>query len=151
MAKGSSSSANNADSVLPERLVLYDGVCGFCNRTVAWLLRVDTQGLFRFAPLQGPTAAAVRARHPQLPNDLDSILYVQRVGMNEQVTWRADAVLAICNDLPGAWRWFAALGWLPASLADAGYRFFASHRYGWFGKYEQCPLPAAEQRARFLD
>lgn len=138
-------------SVLPERLVLYDGVCRFCNRTVAWLLRVDTEGLFRFAPLQGPTAAALRARHPELPSDLDSILYVRRQGATEHVTWRSAAVLAICRDLPGAWRWLAALRWLPAPLIDAGYRYFASHRYAWFGKYEQCPLPSAEQRARFFD
>jgi len=138
-------------AALPDHLVLYDGVCRFCNDAVAWLLRVDRKGVFHFAPLQGPTAAAVLARHPQLAADLDSMLYVRQIDGRERVDCRADAVFAICAKLPGLWKIGAWLRWLPATLTDAAYRYFAANRYRWFGKYDACPLPSAEQRARFID
>ncbi len=115
------------------------------------MLRADRDGRFRFAPLQGPTAAAILARHPELTADVDSIVYVRQDSGREAVSWRCDAVFAICRELPGWWRVCSWLRWLPRMLTDSAYRYFAAHRYRWFGKYDECPLPAPAQRDRFLD
>jgi predicted DCC family thiol-disulfide oxidoreductase YuxK len=131
-------------------LVLYDGVCGFCDTTVQWLLGVDRRAALRFAPLQGPTAAAVRARHPEWPDGLDSIVLVEGEGPSEQVSFHARAVFRICARLGWPWR---ALGWLtvlPPFLTDPAYRAFARIRYRVFGKLDACRLPRPEERARFL-
>jgi len=135
----------------PDRLILYDGVCAFCDHAVRWVIRADRRGVFRFAALQGATAAAVRARHPDLPEDLDSIIYVRRDGEGETVLWHAAAIFAICADLGGPWAIIAWLRWLPESLKNRGYRCFAANRYRWFGKHDTCPIPTAAERARFLD
>lgn len=135
---------------IPERLVLYDGVCGLCDRFVQWLLARDREGAFRFAPLQGETAAAIRARHPEIPERLDSILYVETAGGEERVYWESRAVFRVCRELPGGWK---ALSWLrvvPRFVTDAVYRLVARVRYRVFGKYETCKVPSAAQRARFL-
>ncbi len=138
-------------AALPDRLILYDGVCGFCNRAVGWVLRADRAGRFRFATLQGPTAAAILARHPELAADVDSILYVRQDDGREAVSSRCDAVFAICAELPGWWRACSWLRWLPRRLTDPAYRYFAAHRYRWFGKYDKCPSPSPAQRDRFRD
>jgi len=135
----------------PERVILYDGVCGFCNRAVRWVLNADPHGRFRFAPLQGSTAAAIRRRHPDLPDDLDSIVYVRLDGSTERIFRGAEAMLLICGELPFPWRFLTWLRWLPGSWTASAYRVFARHRYRWFGKLESCPLPRPAERGRFLD
>lgn len=137
---------------LPAELILYDGVCGFCDRAVQWILDADREGRFRFAALQGETAAAVLGRHPELPRDVDTIVYVRRTEAGgEEVFVRSTAALHIAMRLGGAWRLFAP-GWLlPRPLRDLAYAAFAALRYRLFGKLDQCRIPAPEERARFLD
>lgn len=130
--------------------VLYDGLCGFCDASVQWLLERDTAGRFRFAPLGGETATAVRARHPEIPAELDSILLVEGEGAEERVSWRSRAVFAICRRLGGRWRVVAWFGVLPPFLTDLGYRAFARIRYHVWGRRESCRVPRPEERARFL-
>ena len=131
-------------------LVLYDGTCGFCDRTVQWIMAADRRGEFHFAPLQGPTAAAVRARHPELPYDLDSVVYVDRSSDAERVYDRADAIIRIGRRLGGRASWVVVLDALPRALANAGYRLIARLRHRISGALGACPLPPATARARFL-
>ena len=145
--------AEPATNVEPEfeRLVLYDGVCAVCDATVQFLLDRDTEGLFHFAPLQGDTAQAVLARHPEVPRDLDSILYVEkRPAGTEQVSWHSTAVLRMVAELPGGWQLLGALRVVPWWLRDPFYRGFAAVRYRVFGKLEACRLPEPEWEPRFL-
>lgn len=133
------------------RLVLYDGQCGFCDATVQWLLDKDREGKLHFAPLDGPTAAGVRARHPRMPTGLDSLVYVEvdRSG-RERVYWYSRAVFAICGQLPLPWRLARALLVIPQFLSDLGYRMFARIRYRIWGRLDACRIPRPEERARFL-
>lgn len=131
-------------------VVLYDGECGFCDASVQWLLAHDPTGRYRFAPLQGDTAAAIRARHPELPKDLDSIVLVEGPPGEEHAVWRSEAIFRICAQLPGAWRAISWFGVLPRFITDAGYRIFARLRYHVWGRLEACRVPSAAERARFL-
>jgi predicted DCC family thiol-disulfide oxidoreductase YuxK len=131
---------------LPPRIVLYDGVCGFCNATIQWLLRHDHEGSLRFAALQGDTAARLRAAHPEIPADIDTIVFVDE----GRVALRSRASFALARHLPAPWRWIRAFGWLPAPLTDIAYNAVAAVRYRIWGRYDTCPIPLPEQRARFL-
>ncbi len=127
-------------------LVLFDGTCGFCDASVQWVLKHDSRGVFQFSALQGDTARGIRATHPDIPDDLDSIVLVD----GDRVRWRSDAIFRICQELDGGWR---VLGWfrfLPRSLTDFFYGLFASHRHHVFGRIDACTVPAPAQRARFL-
>lgn len=135
---------------LPPRLVLYDGVCGLCDKSVQWLLEHDPTGRLVYAPLEGPTAAAVLERH-DLPGGLDSIVFVERDELGiERVHWRSRAILRIVSHLPGGWRRLSWLRVFPALLTDLGYRFVAAVRYRIWGKLDVCRVPREDQRARFL-
>lgn len=127
-------------------IVLYDGVCGLCDRTVRWMIPRDRDRVLRFAPLQGETAAALRARHPEIPETLESVVLVD----GGRVYLRSKAFLHGSRYLTRPWRWAWHLRWLPAFLLDLGYRVIARLRYRVWGKKDTCTIPAPEERARFL-
>jgi predicted DCC family thiol-disulfide oxidoreductase YuxK len=137
---------------LPAQLVLYDGVCGFCNGSVRWLIERDVDARLHYAPLQGETAAALRARHPEIPNELDTIVFVESAPGGERVWLRSAAIFRVLRELSAPWRWLAPLRWLlPLALWDVAYQAFARRRYRWFGKLDVCPIPPPALRGRFLD
>ena len=142
--------SNGIEAPEPEHLVLYDGTCGFCHRTVQWILAADRDQRFRFAPLQGATAAGVRGRHPDLPVDLDSVVYVDRSGPVERAYARAEAIFRIGALLPGQPAWMRLAARLPRWLTDLGYRAVARGRHSISKALGACPLPPEAARARFL-
>jgi predicted DCC family thiol-disulfide oxidoreductase YuxK len=131
-------------------LILFDGVCAVCDAGMTFLLDV-APGSFRYAPLQGETAAAVRARHAaQWSDDLDSIVWVDVVDGVEIVRFHSDAILAIAARLPRPWRWLAWMSWVPRPIRDVAYRGFASVRYRVFGTKDACRIPTEAEAASFL-
>jgi predicted DCC family thiol-disulfide oxidoreductase YuxK len=133
-----------------ERIVLFDGVCGFCDRSVRWLLARDGRRRLRFAPLQGETAAALRARHAEIPEGVGTIVYVERAGGGERVYLRSEALFRIARELDGPWRRLAWLAVLPRALTDLVYAPVVRWRYRLFGRLDACRLPTPEERDRFL-
>jgi predicted DCC family thiol-disulfide oxidoreductase YuxK len=131
-------------------VLLYDGVCGFCNKSVQAVIDHDRRGAMRFAALQSAYGEAVVGRHPEL-RGVDSVVYVERVGGVERVHVRSDAALKVAGYLGGFWKIFLAARLLPRALRDYFYDLFARNRYRFFGKYDTCLLPPPEVRSRFLD
>jgi predicted DCC family thiol-disulfide oxidoreductase YuxK len=134
-------------------ILLYDGVCGLCNRLVKFILRRDRKAVFRYASLQSALAATILARHGANPSDLDTVYVVVNHELaNEYLLSRSDAVLFVLKQLPGLWSAAAFLLQLvPRFLRDAVYNVVARHRYRVFGRSEVCALPRDQDRARFLD
>jgi predicted DCC family thiol-disulfide oxidoreductase YuxK len=131
---------------MPPRIVLYDGVCGLCHRLVRWLMAHDRLGRLHYAPLQGETAARLRAIHRTIPAGLDSVVYVEE----GRVYLRSKAFLHVARNLDPPWRWLYHVRWLPASLGDPLYFLVARTRYRLFGKFDTCEVPSAENRERVL-
>src|SRR5215813_6813650 len=133
-------------------IILYDGVCGLCNRFNRFVLARDPGGRFSFATLQGGIAAEILARHGRDPRDLDTLYLVLAPGRPaERLLRKSDAVLRILRELGGVWRLAAGLRVLPRPIRDLGYDGVARTRYWLFGRYDTCPLPDPRHRARFLD
>jgi predicted DCC family thiol-disulfide oxidoreductase YuxK len=142
---------------LGERLVVvFDGHCGLCNRTVRWVMRRDRLDRLRFVASESEIATELLARHGINWADAKSgpttILVVLNFGEPaERVLTRSDAVLALLSELPRPWPAIATiLVWIPRSLRDMGYRLIARWRYRIWGWQENCPIPGANERARFL-
>ena len=133
-------------------IILYDGVCGLCNRLVQFLLKHDKQGLLRFASLQSDFAERVLTRHGIDPKDLDTVqVVVDYERPEERVLGRSDAILRAGVELGMPWNVLATISRvIPRALRDVVYRFVARNRYHVFGKYETCMLPDPKQKHRFL-
>ncbi len=136
----------------PNLIVLFDGVCALCDRAVQFLLNRDKRGVLKFAPLQGPTAAAILKRHPEIEDNTRSVIFVQNHdSASESVSVRSQAILDCVSTLGGVWRVASWLRIVPLFLRDGFYNFIARKRYRWFGKYDECIVPSPEFSERFLE
>lgn len=131
-------------------VVLFDGVCNFCNASVNFLIDRNPKDTLKFAPLQSEAARTLLGQVgypvPDAARDPDSILLVQ----NGRVYSHSAAAVRIASHLVFPWS-LGALGILvPWFVRDLVYRFIAKNRYRWFGKSEACRVPTPELRARFL-
>jgi len=133
-------------------LVVYDGHCGLCNKSVRWLLKRDRAERLRFVASESPQMAGLLPRHGFSATGPETILVVREAGEpKEQILARSEAVVALLRELPWPWPWVAAgLRWTPRVLRDKGYRLVARWRYRLWGRLESCPIPTPEQRERFL-
>jgi len=132
------------------QVLLFDGLCGFCDSAVQFVLARDPGGSMKFSPLQGEFAAGIIAARPGLQS-IDSLILVEtRDGAEPRIRVRSAAVMAVARYLGWPWKGALVLHVIPGILRDWGYDLFARNRHRWFGKYDACPLPSPEQRARFL-
>jgi predicted DCC family thiol-disulfide oxidoreductase YuxK len=127
-------------------IVLFDGVCNLCNRSIQLIIPRDPEGRFRFASLQSDLGRELRARLGIDPRAVDSVILVE----GDRWYQESDAALRIARGMGGAWRWLWALRLVPPFLRDGAYRTIARNRYRWFGRQETCWLPTPELRGRFL-
>ena len=133
-------------------IILYDGVCGLCNRLVQFVLKRDLNDRFRFASLQSEFASSLLAKYRLDPQDLDTVyVVVDHNGRTEQLLARSEAIVYLMRRLGGVWN-LAVIGkLLPKFFRDALYNLVARNRYRVFGRMESCMLPEEKYRHKFLD
>ena len=135
-----------------QHLVLYDGVCGLCNAAVQFLLPRDRGQIFDYASLQSKTGQAWLSRFGKDAGTLDTVVVITDYrGSAPALRSKADAALFVVSSLAHPWRSLASLRVLPNRLLNTGYDFVARHRYRFFGRYDVCVLPRAEDKDRFID
>ena len=133
-------------------IVLYDGVCGLCNRAVQFLLKRDRLDRLQFASLQSDLAAKVLNRHGMNPKGLDTVYAVLNYGEpNETLLAKGDAFLFFAGVIDGVWSVASVVKVVPRPVRNWLYDFVARHRYQVFGKSESCMLPDPKQRHKFLE
>ncbi|MEO1999732.1 MAG: DCC1-like thiol-disulfide oxidoreductase family protein [Planctomycetaceae bacterium] len=139
------------DSAVEDRLphdgpvLFYDGSCGLCDHSVTFVMHRDRRGLFRFAQLQGETAARY------LPVR-DVTLLKSIVLWDAGCAYRkSSAVVRILWWLGGCWRVCSWLLWLvPRPVRNVAYALVSRTRYFFFGRYETCRVPTGSERERLL-
>lgn len=127
-------------------IVLFDGVCNFCNGSVNFIITHDAENYFKFAPLQSDVAQSLLEKYDIDKAETDSVILIE----NETAYTHSTAALRIARKLDGAWSWFYALIVVPKPVCDFFYKLFAKYRYRLFGKTEACMMPTPEIRERFI-
>jgi predicted DCC family thiol-disulfide oxidoreductase YuxK len=127
-------------------LVLYDGTCGLCNRSVQLILRHDRRGRFRFAALQSEVGRQLLSRHGLPVDRLDTVVLVE----DGRAFTRSTAALRIARGMDAPWPAVWPLALVPRPVRDLCYGVVARNRYRLFGRTDACMLPPPEVRARFL-
>jgi len=128
-------------------IVLFDGVCNLCNRSVQFIIRKDKKKQFLFASLQGKTGQEVLKRFKLPVDNFNSFLLVE----GDHVYTQSTAVLKMLKKLGGGWKLFYAFIIVPKFIRNAVYNWIARNRYKWYGKRDECMVPTPELRERFLD
>jgi predicted DCC family thiol-disulfide oxidoreductase YuxK len=135
-----------------EHLVLYDGVCGLCNRLNNFVLPRDNLGVFDFASLQSAVGRSALRRFGRNPEDLNTFYLVTNYrSESPALLSKACAALFVMKKLGTPWRWLGLFGVFPTALLDRVYDLTARYRYRLFGRCESCLMPSAEYKKRFID
>jgi predicted DCC family thiol-disulfide oxidoreductase YuxK len=127
-------------------VILFDGVCNFCNTTINFIIDHDPKQRFRFASLQSDAGQQLLRRHHEPTTDFDSVILLK----GGKVFHKSDAALEIALDLGGLWPLLYGFKIVPRFVRNAVYDFVARNRYRWFGRLDACRLPTPELRGRFL-
>jgi predicted DCC family thiol-disulfide oxidoreductase YuxK len=127
-------------------VILFDGTCAFCERSVRFIARHDPAGYFHFGASQSPPAAKLLAQHGTTRAAARSIVLIE----DGHVFLRSTAVLRIARRLGRPWSLAGALLRLPAPLRDLAYRAVAAVRQRLAGPSNACELPPPEIRARMI-
>ena len=130
---------------LERYIVLFDGVCNFCNGSVNFIIDHDPEKRFKFAPLQSEIGQSLIEKH-SIPRDVDSVILVEE----GKVYMHSSAGLRIAKGLGGVWSLAYVFIIVPAFIRDWAYKTFAKYRYRMFGKTDACMMPTADVRERFL-
>ncbi|TND03493.1 MAG: thiol-disulfide oxidoreductase DCC [Bacteroidetes bacterium] len=131
---------------LPGRIVLFDGVCNFCNNSINFIIRHDKKDYFRFTPLQSEAGEKLKVKF-QIPEKfLDSIILIE----NGKSYFKTTAALRIARRLNGLWPLMYGFIIVPPFIRDIVYNIIAKNRYRWWGKKESCMVPTPEVRKKFL-
>lgn len=127
-------------------IILFDGVCNFCNGSVNFIIDRDPQKYFKFAPLQSEVGEKLLKENGVDKIETDSVVLIE----DGKVYTHTTAALRIARRLSGYWSYFYGLTIVPSSIRDIFYKLFAKYRYQMFGKQAACMLPSPEVRERFL-
>jgi predicted DCC family thiol-disulfide oxidoreductase YuxK len=132
---------------MEQPLVLFDGVCNFCNYWVRFIIKRDKMARLKFTSLQGETARSILPAYSINPKVLSSVILIEK----GKAYTASSAAIRICRHLDGAWKLMYGLIIIPKFLRDAVYNLISRNRYSWFGKKDQCMIPSAKDKDRFLD
>jgi predicted DCC family thiol-disulfide oxidoreductase YuxK len=127
-------------------IVLFDGVCNFCNGSVNFMIGHDSRGYFKFAPMQSDVGRELLDKFGIDRTETDSIILVE----DDKAYTYSTAALRIARKLDGIWSWFYIFRFVPRPIRDFFYKLFAKYRYRLFGKKDVCMMPTPELRGRFL-
>lgn len=130
-----------------DSILVFDGDCVLCSRSVAFVLRHDRDRRYRFATTQSPSGRDLLLAHGLDPQQPTSVLLIDHaVAYTESA-----AMLRVLASFGGGWRVLGGcLRIIPRGLRDPLYRWVARHRYRWFGRRDTCYLPSEQDAARFL-
>ncbi|MDQ0256498.1 putative DCC family thiol-disulfide oxidoreductase YuxK [Evansella vedderi] len=126
-------------------IILFDGICNFCNSSVQFIIKRDPKGIFKFASLQSDVGKKL-LKEQGIPNDLDSFIYIE----GDRYYFKSTAALRVCKKLSGPWNLLYPLIIVPRPIRNFVYDIIAKNRYRWFGKQKECMLPSEGIKKRFL-
>ena len=138
-------------------IVLFDGVCNFCDASVNFIIGHDRSGYFKFAPLQSDEGRRLATDHgfssavgsnneDERLSQIDSIILIE----DDRAYVHSSAALRILRRLGAPWSWLYVFVVVPRPIRDWAYKLFAKYRYRIFGRKDECMRPTADVRARFL-
>lgn len=131
-----------------KKIILFDGVCNLCNGFVQFIIKRDVNDVFRYASLQSEIGQQLVSERNMNTSKIDSVVLIE-----PRVAYyiKSDAALQIGRHIKGYRTVSKVLYLIPSSLRNIIYDLIARYRYAWFGKKDQCMIPTAALKAKFLD
>ena len=132
--------------MINQPIILFDGICNFCNSTVNMVIRNDKKKLIKFTALQSDTGRQLLLQYGLPVDELNSFVFIE----NGKAYTKSTAALIVCRYLSGLWPLLYGFIIVPSFIRNVVYDFIAKNRYKWFGVQQQCMIPTPEVMGRFL-
>ncbi len=129
-----------------QHMIVFDGVCNFCNASVDFVMARDPQQKYKFGTLQSDAGQVILQNNNLSTQDFETFLYIQ----HGTVFTKSTAALKVAKGLTGVWPLLYGFIIVPRLIRDTVYQFIARRRYQWMGKREVCRLPSENDRSRFV-
>lgn len=155
---GRGESVTDDNGLCREEIVIFDGMCHLCSRSVSFIIRNDPGRRFRFVALQSEAGQILVTRLRDLeaperekgsftdPSGADSVILFRQ----GRLFFFSEAALRIAGDLRFPWNLLKGFLWIPRPVRDGIYRFIAGRRFQWFGRRESCRMANSGETGRFL-
>jgi predicted DCC family thiol-disulfide oxidoreductase YuxK len=127
-------------------LILFDGVCNFCNSSINFIIKRDKKNYFKFSPHQSEYSKNILLLNNLKSENFESIILYE----NNKLYQKSTAALRIAKHLSGLWKLSYVFIIIPPFIRNFAYDIIAKNRYKWFGKREECMIPDAKMREKFL-
>ena len=127
------------------KIIIYDGVCGFCNKWVQFILNNKPDNHIRFIAYQSELAQSYIDKYGI--DDINSIILIEGGKLYD----RSNAILRIMRLLGSNWKYAYYLISIPRSIRDVVYKIFAKNRYKFQGKIHSCRIPTSGEREFFVE
>lgn len=125
-------------------IVIYDGECNLCDRSVRFILEKEKEPLFLFTHMQSAKGKEI-IKAFNLDDDYDSVLLLEK----DTLYGKSDAALRIALYLKAPYSFLPLFFWVPLFFRDRLYDHIAKRRYKWFGK-DDCIIPDERLKSRFI-
>lgn len=127
-------------------VILFDGVCNFCNSAVNFVIKRNAKANIFFTPMQSDAGQKLLQQYNLPVHDMQSFIFIDEGKVYKQST----AAFRVCRYLRGLWPVCYGLIIIPNFIRDGIYNWIAKNRYKWFGMRQTCMMPTPEVKARFL-
>ena len=130
-----------------KKIILFDGVCNLCDNAVQFIIKHDSNDVFRFVALQSEIGQKILSHIGIQDKNIDSIiLYNPGIAYY----YKSAAALEIAKNLDGIWHYGTIFRIIPTTISNIIYDYVAKNRYKWLGKKDNCMIPTPELKSKFL-
>ncbi|HRB30224.1 MAG: thiol-disulfide oxidoreductase DCC family protein [Chitinophagaceae bacterium] len=127
-------------------IILFDGICNLCNRSIQFVIKHDKEKVYRFAAFQSKAGQKLLQQYNLPLKQYSSFLLIE----NNKAYSQSTAALKVAKNLSGPVKLAVVFNIVPAGIRNIVYNFVARNRYQWFGKKRSCMVPTQDLKARFL-
>ena len=129
-----------------KKIVLFDGVCNYCNDKINFIIKNDKQDVFRFVALQSETGQKI-INYLGIDSSIDSIILYEP---GYAYFIKSEAVFRIIKHLSSSVRLLLFFNFIPTSIKNIFYDLISKNRYNWYGKKESCMMPTEDVKRKFI-
>ena len=129
-----------------KKIVLFDGVCNYCNDKINYIIKNDSQDIFRFVALQSETGQKI-IKYLGIASSVESIILYEP---GYAYFIKSEAVFRIIKHLSSAVKLLLIFNFIPTSIKNIFYDIIAKNRYNWYGKKESCMMPTDDVKRKFI-
>jgi predicted DCC family thiol-disulfide oxidoreductase YuxK len=127
-----------------KKIVFYDGSCGFCNKTVQLILKLEKNQDCEFAAIQSSFAQQF-FKNQNIMVDMSTFYFSK----NGKVFTKSTGFIELSKEFKKPWNLLIFLKLIPKSIRDFFYDFVAKRRAKIAGNF--CYLPNLLEKKRFLN